>query len=414
MQKLSLIDRWREDPDGFIIINGNEKDGSTNNSLDNNSIAGGFDSNISGRQVQVNGGKGSGNFGHAGRPGKVGGSSPSESSSPALTDEQEAKVQEWTRTIKRGELIQKIRRLKKSDKFEELVQEMLDAGFTRAHIDTWRDWVKKQEEKHQVETEKKRELRKRAQESPEQTAAIDNVIEKIVVRPQDVQWLRKNCSPEMAKAFSDEVDKAEKFGIKNVKLFLNDKEAKQGELGFLPSTDTYSLQISKKILRDQEKTQATRQRSGPNGSRWWTSDKIEGTFAHEFGHCMEWEFLKKFMGPEKKLANGQSVLKSNYFLPKVRDYCSQLIVNQAKENLSKKGVSLDELRENKDYKYMSNYGKTNQFEAIAESFGNPDYSPLTKEIYNITMGNKKLNKQRIENLKKSIEVCEERLSRMKF
>lgn len=364
--------------------------------------------------LELNGGKGSGNFGHAGRPGLVGGSSPSESSSSTLTDEQEAKAQEWARTLRKGELIQKIRRLKKTDKFDELVQEMLDLGFTQERIDSWRDWIKKQEEEHQVETEKKRELRKRAQESPEQTAAIDNVVEKIAVRPQDVQWLRKNCSPEMAKAFSDEVDKAEKFGIKNVELFLNNKEVKQGELGFWPSTNTYKLQISKKILRDQEATKASRESAGPNGRRWWTSDKIEGTFAHEFGHCMEWEFLKKFMGPEKKLPNGQSLLKSNYFLPKVRDYCSQLIVNQAKENLSKKGVSLDELRENKDYKYMSNYGKTNQFEAIAESFGNPDYSPLTKEIYNITMGNKKLNKQRIENLKKSIEVCEERLSRMKF
>ena len=46
MQMLSLIDRWAKDPEGFVVI----------------------------KKVQ-NGGKGSGNFGHSGRPGEVGGSS---------------------------------------------------------------------------------------------------------------------------------------------------------------------------------------------------------------------------------------------------------------------------------------------------------------------------------------------------
>lgn len=45
MQKLSLIDRWAEDANGFSVI-----------------------------EKIANGGKGSGNFGHEGRPGEVGGS----------------------------------------------------------------------------------------------------------------------------------------------------------------------------------------------------------------------------------------------------------------------------------------------------------------------------------------------------
>lgn len=366
--------------------------------------------------LELNGGKGSGNFGHAGRPGLVGGSAPAGSS--AETDPfawfDENKRKEMLAIIKKGDVVKRLRRIKKAEKLEELIPEMREVGFSEEYIDSWRKRIKVIEKEHSEDVEKRRELRERAQKSPEQTEAIDNLVSKItVVRPKDEEWLRRNCSPEMAKAFSDEADKAKEMGIETVRLFLNDKDGTQGELGYMPSTGSYTMQISKKILRDQEVTKARRESAGPNGRKWWTSDKIEGTFAHEFGHCMEWEFLKKFMGPEKKLSNGQSLLKSNYFLPKVRDYCSQLIVNQAKENLSKKGISLDELRENKDYKYMSNYGKTNQFEAIAESFANPNYSAFTKEIYNITMGNVKLSKERAENLKKSIETCEERLSRVK-
>ena len=64
MQMLSLIERWAEDPEGFVVV-----------------------------EKVTNGGKGSGNFGHSGREGKVGGSAPSGNSGSLL--ESEAKKLTW-------------------------------------------------------------------------------------------------------------------------------------------------------------------------------------------------------------------------------------------------------------------------------------------------------------------------------
>lgn len=143
----------------------------------------------------LNGGKGSGNFGHLGRPGKVGGSAPSGSAHASYEDS----IRWYLDLEKKNELLKKMRRMQTLDRWDEAhEQAMRDAGFSEDGIKAWKAKIALKEVAYKDKKAKQKELRERAKNSPEQKAAIDKITENITVEPKDETWLRNNCSPEMA------------------------------------------------------------------------------------------------------------------------------------------------------------------------------------------------------------------------
>lgn len=382
-----------------IVVLGESDD--TSSSMGSNSPNGGNNSTRSDESTtkSINGGPGSGNFGHAGRPGEVGGSAPSGSSRPDYFDYSSylspEDRQKYLDRLKKDELLSKTARMRSLKAFDEAhIEALREVGFTEEDIKRFKEKVLARQIVDAEKNDKRKELRQRAKDSPEQTKAIDNIVSKIKVDSKDETWLRNNCSPEMAQAFSEEVDHALEMGIENIHLRLNDAKASNGSMGYTASEDRFDLTISKEILRDWEATLETRKQKGPDGSKWWTNGTLNGTFAHEFGHSMEWQFIKKYAGSMEKFP--QTLVASLY------DYAAKLVVHDAIQNMKKSGVTLDDLRANQDKKYISKYGRTNAHEAIAESFGNPNYSDFTKEVYDITMGKTKMSQERVSKLRESI------------
>lgn len=339
---------------------------------------------IDGRVIPtINGGAGSGNFGHLGRPGKVGGSAKSGAAHAETTivggsSSFTEAANRYAEYLKKKKLITKMRRMRSMDKFDKAHEaEMLAAGFTEEDIKKWKIKIATKITIDEDKRQHAKELRERAKTSPEQKEAVNGIIDKITVSSQDSTWLKNNCSPEMAVAFNEEMAKAAELGIdtKKIRLRLNDAKVTNGSLGYNKYSDKYDLTISKQILRDYEASKADRERLGPNGKRWWTSEDIRGTFAHEIGHAMEWEAIKRLPGGKTALGKQPGYLHRNM---------AKAIVYNALQTLREKGIIDGDRIRDPEYKLMSEYGHSNAHEIIAESFANPNYSALTKEIYKVT------------------------------
>lgn len=338
---------------------------------------------IDGRVIPtINGGAGSGNFGHLGRPGKVGGSAASGTAHAETvvvggSSSFAEAAKRYAEYLKKKKLITKMRRMRSMDKFDKTHEaEMLAAGFTEEDIKKWKIRIATKITADADKREHAKELRERAKTSPEQKEAVNGIIDKITVSSQDSTWLKNNCSPEMAVAFNEEMAKAAELGIdtKKIRLRLNDAKVTNGSLGYNKYSDKYDLTISKQILRDYEASKADRERMGPNGTRWWTSEDIRGTFAHEIGHAMEWEAIKRLPGGKTALEKQSTYLQRNI---------AKAITYEAIQTLRKKGIIEEGGLYDPEHKLMSKYGRSNHHEMIAESFANPNYSALTKEIYKV-------------------------------
>ena len=326
----------------------------------------------------VNGGKGSGNFGHSGRPGLVGGSAPA-GTSPAVAiyvTGEEAKM-DFDTILQRRDLQQKLKRMRKIDDFnDDVVAEMKKLQFTDEEIERWRAMILAKEVVHIMDRDKRREKRAQISDSAEQKEAIEKVVDSVEMEDKDKTWLRNNCDVEMAQALSREIDRAKESGIDKIRLKLNDSKSINGRMGYIAGRDEYELTLRKGLLRDTEQTKASRERQGPNGGRYKSSDDIGGTFAHEFGHALETVFAKSLVGD-------RGIAKSSMYMGEITSFTSRAIVEQAKRNMIAKGIGKEELFRNADNKYMSAYGRVNVREAIAESHANPNFSEFTREVENI-------------------------------
>ena len=337
-----------------------------------------YDNDKSKNSLELNGGKGSGNFGHSGRPGLVGGSAPA-GTSPAVAiyvTGEEAKM-DFDTILQRRDLQQKLKRMRKIDDFnDDVVAEMKKLQFTDEEIERWRAMILAKEVVHIMDRDKRREKRAQISDSAEQKEAIEKVVDSVEMEDKDKTWLRNNCDVEMAQALSREIDRAKESGIDKIRLKLNDSKSINGRMGYIAGRDEYELTLRKGLLRDTEQTKASRERQGPNGGRYKSSDDIGGTFAHEFGHALETVFAKSLVGD-------RGIAKSSMHMGEITSFTSRAIVEQAKRNVIAKGIGKEELFRNADNKYMSAYGRTNTREAIAESHANPNFSEFTREIENI-------------------------------
>ena len=393
-----------EDKD-IIILGEKEAEDVASNALDNNSPHGGNNSDRGGTETSksLNGGPGSGNFGHAGRPGKVGGSAPTGSSSPeviTIIAEGVEKSMDFDTILKRRDLQQRLKKIRKIGNFnDEIIEEMRKLHFSEQEIEWWRAAILAKDITHIMGRNVRRERQARIKDSPEQKEAIENVISKVSMLGKDATWLRNNCDVEMARAFSREVDRAKEEGIENISLTLNDSKSINGRMGYNASSDVHNLTIRKGLLRETKETKESRERQGPNGKRFKTSEDIGGTFVHEFGHALEVEFAKSLVG-------NRVIAKKSMVMNEVKRYTSGAIIQQAMRNVEKKGITKDELFRDTSNKYMSAYGKTNNSEAIAESHANPNFSQFTKEINDIVTGKSKIDKDLLDPIMRRINVRE--------
>lgn len=395
------MNRFVLEDDDIIILG--EKDATSGN-LDNNSFNSGNNNIGSDEKAakSLNGGPGSGNFGHAGRPGKVGGSAPTGSSSPeaiTIIAGGVEKSMDFDTILKRRDLQQKLKKMKLEDFTGEVEEEMKKLQFSKQEIDQWRGTLIAKEITKVMKKQDRQKRQEKIKSSPEQRQAIENVISKVKMEKKDETWLRNNCDPEMAKAFSNEVDRANEAGIKNIRLKLNESKANNGRMGYIAIRDEYQLTIRKGILRDAEAVRQRRKEVGPNGSRMKTSEEINATFRHEFGHSLESEFAKKLIGD-------RGIAKSTTYFSNIRNSCSGAIIHQAIREMEKKGVGFDELRMNTGRKYMSGYGRTNNSEAIAESHANPKFSEFTQAVENVVTGKTPLDNDLLTPIKNRINAME--------
>ena len=154
-----------------IKISGVKDD--TSNSVDRNSVAGRIDNDFNNEQTTevVNGGPGSGNFGHAGRPGMIGGSAPKDGSSPEtvgiyVTGE-EAKM-DFDTIIKRRDMHQRLKKIRKIGDFnDEIIEEMRKLNFSEQEIEGWRAIILAKDITHIMGKNARQERQARMKYSPE-------------------------------------------------------------------------------------------------------------------------------------------------------------------------------------------------------------------------------------------------------
>lgn len=346
----------------------------------------------------LNGGKGSGNFGHAGRPGEVGGSAPTDMSVAVSEQRVNAKwldehraflrsqgytdswIDEQIRTVERQELKKKALKAKTVDQFDKIVDEMKAKGH---YSDIWWDTIGKAT-RSQIEAAIER---KSKAVTPDQQEAIDDLLSDtgIYMKAGDEKWLRENVPQEMVEHLHNELNKAFELGLsRNLRVQFTTAQQKQGSCTVEgPDYETVLIRLTRNMMSNPEATLLKTNTKGKDGTRWWTCEKgqVQHTITHELGHALVWQALKN---------QGQNVYQYNSLNSKIVYNAKKAYAGLKDDDtlydyssVSKKSqIKLDELRRNEGYKLLSQYGGTNAAETIAESYSNPNYSGFTKEVYN--------------------------------
>lgn len=333
----------------------------------------------------ANGGPGSGNFGHAGRPGEVGGSAPSGMTIPnpasRIIRESDYNKPEFIARLKElgwtdeqieagrkraivGRLSKTILRKPDVEKFDTKIGPRLkELGVDDDTLKSLRDMVVKGAEKN------------KSTRTPEQAEAVDEFVNTgIILKASDEKFLRNNVPEEMVRILTEEVKNAKAEGLDIFRTRVQFTTAvKKGGSCTVDEFGNILVRLTKRDMSDLAMTTARNKRLGPNGEKWWTSEELAGTVRHELGHALAWQ--------ANKIHNG-----SNY--SRYHSICSD-IVTMANDRFTKATGATDwdtrherrmDLRRNENYKYMSKYGQTNSMEVIAESYANPNYSEYTKEV----------------------------------
>lgn len=390
MQKLALIERWAKDPSGFIIIN-NEKDNnvSTSNGVDNISNDSGCGSDRGNEQTtkELNGGKGSGNFGHAGRPGEIGGSAPqgsvsgSRGSRIGLGDIIEGKDSkgEWhtgsisgfpknkTTTVK----------YKKWDNTEEeitvRVMEITDEQGKVHEIPMWGPSVKKVRSAD-TPTESPKERRTKAQKE-----ALDEVFK--MINCENPTYFYNNMAEHTAVALRDELSKAKEYGIDLSGFTLGkfngtrtDARVIWEKFSSRTGNKELQLELSNRLVADGEGF-AAKQKANYE-KNWHTADDIAGIIRHELGHIRAYQIA---IDSGVDIWNHTSSFGRDHFSDwKYESVCRRIIakaignVGYTKSTDTKKGD-------------ISEYGGTNVKEAVAEAFSNPNFSDFTRKVADVML-----------------------------
>lgn len=328
------------------------------------------------KEKSINGGKGSGNFGHYGRPGEVGGSAPSPQGIPVSKKQNpssaylikhkdeimarmgynEALFQSMVDDVRAIEIQDKAIEKADVEKWEkEYRPELERLGISQGTIDTVDKIVRRHADKNE------------STRTEGQAEAIDNLISDtgVILAKGDETYMRNSVPEEMVNTIHDELNKAKKDGIDVSKVQLQFVTATQqsgnctlGQNGVikirLNRREHSDLNYFREKLKDQY------------GKKWWTADDIGASIRHELGHAMVWQVIKD----------------CNMNIARYNEVAVSTVKRANREWVRKTGKSQTELENNKGFKYMSQYGRSSSHEALAEAYAGENYSDYTKILAN--------------------------------
>lgn len=366
---------------------------------------------IDGRLVPtLNGGAGSGNFGHAGRPGKVGGSAPSSMGgvvSSAMRSKRFMKGDIVRATTPDGDTIEgtydrvegkitvhdayigfdyEAREAIRGDR-EVTAAIVIDKDGQEHKVPFYGDYFK------MVRNVDAPETTPEERRTEKQQKALDSVFSMVKVSPSEQKWFKANCSEDTAVALDKALKDAKADGVDVSEIALSHN----GRLKSAQARVTYGttsqlarldLELSNETVFDGEYFNKKQKNQYEEG--WHTSPTLEGIVRHELGHTKQAQIIikaSKQKGEWISAGRLQNELRS----------FSNTIIEQA---TGKSFYTLDYGKGKDISKYGVIDGKP--CEVIAESYSNPDFSSATRKIvakldeyaktgYNYNMVNDKVN-----------------------
>lgn len=356
------------------------------NSLANqNSVEDGNSHPLEIKKVE-NGGKGSGNFGHAGRPGMVGGSGKGALASSAMR----------TRSFRLGDTVTV---KSKGKEYTGVLSAVTRERTSEVEIEVpGRDSLKikvptatlVQENGEQVivpfYSVKMVKNVDEAGTTPEerrtekQKAALEEVSKMVKISDKELSYLKNNCSEDSAIALRDEFKRATEDGIdlSQVSFKHNNRLSRtQGKVVYQAYTKgsklpPLELQLSGKWVEDGEYYKQRQQKNYDSG--WHTSPTIAGILRHELGHVKSAQIvLRQFDASSEQ--TGKRVLTSTEVSYRNEKLCQSIVKN------ANPGYSLWTLSHGSG-KDVSNYAvrDSKYSEVVAESYSNSNFSKVTKDI----------------------------------
>lgn len=335
----------------------------------------------------LNGGKGSGNFGHAGRPGEIGGSAPQGSVSESrrtvigIGDLVEGKDSDgnWHTGSISGFPKNKTTTVtyKQWDNTEKemtvSVMEITDEQGKVHEIPMWGPNVKKIR-RADAPTESPAERRTKAQRE-----ALDEVFK--MINCNNPTYFYNNMAEHSAVALRDELSKAKEYGIDLSEFTLgkfNGTRANARVIWEKFSSRTGSaklqLELSTRFVADGEGF-AAKQKTYYE-KNWHTADDIAGIIRHELGHIRAYQIAKD---SGLDMWNEKGDWGRGRFDNWRYEFVCRKIISQA---IGKAGYTKSTESKKGD---ISEYGETNVKEAVAEAFSNPDFSDFTRKVADVML-----------------------------
>lgn len=326
-----------------------------------------------------NGGPGSGNFGHAGRPGKVGGSAPT--GSGKVYSEARTKSFMIGDTIKITHEGQEYEGVLKgvSNKTTDIKVKVGDREISiPVRLATIVDKEGKEIELpfrgvKMVKNVDAPDTTPAERRTEKQKKALDDVSKLIKVNDRELDYLKKNCSEDTAVALKDVLNEAKEAGINladvelkhNNRLSRAEARVTYGTTARGSKLPAMTLELGSKIIADGEWYKNRQKEAYKEG--WHPTDDIAGLIRHEIGHIKTGQMVID----NWRMGSDTSILQSYRIGWMLDSLCSQVIRQAGYSRLSvSHGAGED----------VSDYAITNDKELIAEAYANPDFSKVTRAI----------------------------------
>ena len=383
---------FKNDAGEFVKTLNGVENGKSNN-LDNSSSDSG-NSSVGGDTEQakiINGGKGSGNFGHLGRPGEVGGSSSMGAIISPMRTKAFMKGDIVELTLDDGSKIQGEFVMSAKTPAGKLMSAKDENG--KVHTVPFTSNRVKMIKNYDAPDTKPSERRTKAQKE-----ALGEVFNILTVDEKMQRYMLNNCGEDTAVALKDELKKAQEDGIdfSNVRLT-------QGNLGRNRAqvrTEIHSeydgertnykadvqLMLSSGLVAGGKNYEASLKRQYEKGET--LTPDIASVFRHEIGHIRANDLVAR-------------MTNNNY---NSNDYnrLNRLITDKALNATGKTFGDVPHL--------VSEYGATDRSEMLAESFAQPNHSELTKAVVKAYKefgpeNWQKLTMNKNEQILKSFDLC---------
>lgn len=310
----------------------------------------------------TNGGKGSGNFGHAGRIGQVGGSAPNDT----ITSEMR------TKTFRKGDTIKAT--LENGDVVEGTIKDWADGKVLIVDKDgneipapwDWRITMVKNVDAPDTKPSERR--------TAKQKEALEQVAEILKLQGKERTYFFNNCGEDTAIALVDELKKAQEDGVDFYGIELK-RQSESGTRARVVAADRLSFEKYGDYDYHRELSLELSPKTTAGGKnlaeslkkqldeRETTTGDIAGVIRHEIGHIRVHNLVNRLFG-------------SRYSADTFNDV-ERVIIDKAAKKV---GITWSDIMADTTKSKMSRYGSTDRGEAIAESFANPNYSDFAKAI----------------------------------